>query len=99
MKKQSGNRKADRHSSWISPVLFIGSSLIAVIILINVLASVTGTTLFHKDQAGEAATDTDTGAMEYAENMTLNAADYLRRTWPAIQVTESNWSIIRKPSG
>ena len=49
MKKQSGNRKADRHSSWISPVLFIGSSLIAVIILINVLASVTGTTLFHKD--------------------------------------------------
>lgn len=77
MKKQSGNRKADRHSSWISPVLFIGSSLIAVIILINVLASVTGTTLFHKDQAGEAATDTDTGAMEYVENMTLNAADYL----------------------
>ena len=80
MKKQSGNRKEDRHSSWISPVLFIGSSLIAVIILINVLASVTGTTLFHKDQAGEAATDTDTGAMEY-------------------EVTESNWSIIRKPSG
>lgn len=77
MKKQSGNRKADRHTSWIGPVLFVAAALVAVVILINVLASVTGTTLFHRDQAGEAATDLDTGAMEYTQDMALDAADYL----------------------
>ena len=77
MKKQSGNRKADRHTSWIGPVLFVAAALVAVVILINVLASVTGTTLFHRDQAGEAATDLDTGVMEYTQDMALDAADYL----------------------